>query len=96
MGGLGCHVSQQLSAAGIGHLYLIDDDVVELSNLPRQILFDASSIGKHKVDCAAEKITAINRDTQVRYYRQKFTHNFAQHILDSNVDLQQAHQTQVV
>ncbi|GAA6182857.1 HesA/MoeB/ThiF family protein [Aliiglaciecola sp. NS0011-25] len=93
MGGLGCHVSQQLSAAGIGHLYLIDDDVVELSNLPRQILFDASSIGKHKVDCAAEKITAINRDTQVRYYRQKFTHNFAQHILHSNVDLQQAHQT---
>ncbi|MFA3792387.1 ThiF family adenylyltransferase [Aliiglaciecola sp. SL4] len=92
VGGLGSHVTQQLSAAGIGHLYLIDDDLVELSNLPRQILFDANSIGKHKAICAAEKVAAINSDTQVRYFCEKFTHCFAEHLLHSNVELQQAHQ----
>ncbi|MEP4889065.1 MAG: HesA/MoeB/ThiF family protein [Aliiglaciecola sp.] len=92
VGGLGSHVTQQLSAAGIGHLYLIDDDLVELSNLPRQILFDANSIGKHKAICAAEKVAAINSDTQLRYFCEKFTHSFAEHLLHSNVELQQAYQ----
>ncbi|MDO6694939.1 HesA/MoeB/ThiF family protein [Aliiglaciecola sp. 3_MG-2023] len=92
VGGLGCHVTQQLTAAGIGHIYLLDDDLVELSNLPRQILFDVTSIGKPKAICAAEKVIAMNSDTQVRYFCKKFTYSFAEELLHTNAELQQAHQ----
>ena len=50
VGGLGCAVGEILTRAGIGKLILIDKDIVEISNLNRQILFDISDIGKSKVD----------------------------------------------
>ncbi len=59
-GGLGSHVAQQLGAAGIGHLYLVDDDNVERSNLPRQILFDETSLGLFTVLCVAKRIGTSN------------------------------------
>lgn len=49
-GGLGCSAIQHLAASGIGHLIIADDDVVEVSNLPRQILYSSDEIGLAKVD----------------------------------------------
>lgn len=60
VGGLGCPAAQYLAAAGIGELWLLDDDTVALSNLQRQILFGQADIGKTKVDAAAEKLHANN------------------------------------
>ena len=48
-GGLGCASSQYLATAGVGSLTLIDDDVVELSNLQRQVLHHDADVGKKKV-----------------------------------------------
>ena len=59
-GGLGAPVLMYLAAAGVGRLGVIDDDIVSLSNLQRQIIHTTSDIGKRKVDSAAERIDALN------------------------------------
>ncbi|MEI7456505.1 MAG: HesA/MoeB/ThiF family protein [Nitrosomonadales bacterium] len=62
-GGLGSPASLYLAASGVGHLTLCDDDVVDLSNLQRQIAHRTSSIGLSKVSSAAATIQDINPDT---------------------------------
>jgi molybdopterin/thiamine biosynthesis adenylyltransferase len=64
-GGLGSPVALYLAAAGVGLIGIVDDDVVELSNLQRQILHTTGSIGMDKVRSAAETLATINPDVQV-------------------------------
>jgi adenylyltransferase/sulfurtransferase len=59
-GGLGAPALMYLAAAGVGSLGVVDDDVVSLSNLQRQIIHETPDIGKRKVDSAAERIAALN------------------------------------
>ncbi|MEZ8105979.1 molybdopterin-synthase adenylyltransferase MoeB [Vibrio cortegadensis] len=59
-GGLGCASSQYLATAGVGKITLIDDDVVELSNLQRQVLHSDADIGRLKVDSAKETLLTLN------------------------------------
>ncbi|WP_412486031.1 thiamine phosphate synthase [Shewanella chilikensis] len=56
LGGLGHHLARSLAAAGVGRLILIDPDIVELGNLPRQLLYNEQDIGRLKVDVAKEKL----------------------------------------
>ncbi|WP_243891338.1 thiamine phosphate synthase [Shewanella algae] len=56
LGGLGHHLAHSLAAAGVGRLILIDPDIVELGNLPRQLLYNEQDIGRLKVDVAKEKL----------------------------------------
>lgn len=65
MGGLGSPVAMYLAAAGIGKLTLVDDDIVELSNLQRQIVHTEQDIGRLKVESAAESLRALNSDIQI-------------------------------
>lgn len=65
-GGLGCASTQYLATAGVGALTLIDDDVVELSNLQRQVLHHDADIGKRKVDSAAQSLKQLNPYLEVR------------------------------
>ncbi|KQB85316.1 ThiF family adenylyltransferase [Corynebacterium oculi] len=58
-GGLGCPLLQSLAGAGVGRLSMIDDDVVNLSNIHRQILFGASDEGKPKVEVAAARLREL-------------------------------------
>jgi len=67
-GGLGSPVLMYLAAAGVGTIGVIDDDLVELSNLQRQIVHTGASIGKSKVESAAETLRAINPDVNVITY----------------------------
>ncbi len=60
LGGLGCPAASYLAASGIGELWLADGDHIELSNLPRQILFQHSDIGQNKADVAARQLSLHN------------------------------------
>lgn len=64
-GGLGSSVIPALAAAGVGRLGIIDDDVVELSNLHRQLIHDERSVGSSKVRSAASRVAALNSTTVV-------------------------------
>ena len=64
-GGLGCPLALYLAAAGVGRIGLVDDDVVDASNLQRQVLYRTSDVGRPKVEAAAERIQALNPDVRV-------------------------------
>ena len=64
-GGLGSPAALYLAAAGVGNLGIVDMDVVDESNLQRQILHNYSRIGQQKVDSAKETINALNPDVNV-------------------------------
>ncbi|KLN63576.1 molybdopterin-synthase adenylyltransferase MoeB [Vibrio sp. VPAP30] len=64
-GGLGCASSQYLATAGIGKLTLIDDDVVELSNLQRQVLHHDADVGTKKVLSASNSLKQLNPHLEV-------------------------------
>jgi adenylyltransferase/sulfurtransferase len=64
-GGLGSPCSIYLAAAGVGRLGIVDDDLVDLSNLQRQILHTTADVGRDKVTSACETIRAINPEVEV-------------------------------
>jgi len=72
VGGLGSPAAYYLAAAGIGTLGLADDDIVEASNLQRQILHGTNDIGRLKIESAAERLQALNADLRVRPHRERF------------------------
>src|SRR5438067_5212939 len=61
-GGLGCPALQYLVAAGVGKIGIVDDDVVSLNNLHRQILFTTNDVGLPKAEVAAKRLQAMNPD----------------------------------
>jgi len=81
-GGLGSAVALYLAAAGIGHIKILDDDAVELSNLNRQILYWESDIGKEKAVSAEKKLREINPYIEVRGVRNKITEENAVELLE--------------
>lgn len=76
-GGLGSPVSLYLAAAGIGHIGIMDDDVVSESNLQRQILYDTKCIGVPKVEVAGNKLCALNPHCKVYPLRQRLEYGNA-------------------
>lgn len=67
-GGLGCPILMYLAAAGVGHIGIIDGDVVDDSNLQRQVLYTTKDIGKSKAKTALRKILAMNPFIKVKAY----------------------------
>lgn len=72
-GGLGAPVALYLAAAGVGHLVLADDDVVELSNLQRQILHTTARLGQYKAESGREAMLAINPTIAVSTIARRLT-----------------------
>jgi adenylyltransferase/sulfurtransferase len=62
LGGLGCPAARTLAAAGVGHLILIDGDIIQLHNLHRQTLFTTADVGLKKVDIARQRLLELNPD----------------------------------
>ena len=72
-GGLGSPVLLYLTAAGIGRIGILDNDIVSESNLQRQILYDTQCLGALKVEVAARKLQALNPYTTIVPYAQRLT-----------------------
>lgn len=71
LGGLGSPVAMYLAAAGVGRLVLCDHDIVELSNLQRQIAHDSSDLGKSKTESAAATLQALNPEVRLTLIEHK-------------------------
>ena len=82
-GGLGCPVLQYLVAAGVGSIGIVDDDVVSLSNLHRQVLYNVQMIGKSKTTCAVEVLQQLNPQVQCIVYNERLTNKNASAILSA-------------
>lgn len=65
VGGLGCPLLLYLVSCGVGTITIVDPDVIELSNLQRQILFGMDDLGRKKVDVAQKKATRLNSGVQI-------------------------------
>ncbi len=76
-GGLGCAVVQSLAAAGIGQITVFDPDVVELSNLQRQVLHTSHGIGQAKVASIQRAVAALNPDVRLEGRQEAVTHEQA-------------------
>ncbi len=72
-GGLGSPLALYLAAAGVGTLGVVDFDVVDFTNLQRQIIHSTADVGRKKLDSAAEKVKAINPYVEVRPFETKLT-----------------------
>ena len=80
-GGLGSPSSMYLAAAGIGTLGMVDDDVVDVSNLQRQILHTTDRVGVHKVESAAKTLGGLNPDVKVVQHRTRLDSSNALEIM---------------
>lgn len=68
VGGLGCEIAKNLAMLGVGHIDLVDLDIIEHSNLNRQILFAGAKLGEPKATIAAKKLTEINPNIIIKGY----------------------------
>ena len=81
VGGLGCPAAENLVRAGIGTIGLIDNDIVNLSNIHRQSLFNSNDIKKSKVKVAARKLKEINPLTKVKTYKSRLNKKNIENII---------------
>jgi adenylyltransferase/sulfurtransferase len=72
-GGLGCPLALYLAAAGVGRIGLVDFDVVDVSNLQRQVLYGTHDVGRPKVEVARERVRALNPDVDVVVHAEQLT-----------------------
>jgi adenylyltransferase/sulfurtransferase len=79
-GGLGSPVALYLAAAGVGHIGLVDYDVVDSSNLQRQVIHGTSRVGQLKVESARDRMLDLNPDIEVTVYNEPFTSENAMRI----------------
>ena len=85
IGGVGSFVVEGLARAGVGNFVLVDKDVVDLTNLNRQIIATRKTIGKPKVEVARERILDINPDANVEIHQEFFMPD-SEGILDNSID----------
>jgi adenylyltransferase/sulfurtransferase len=81
VGGLGTPVLQYLSAGGVGHIGIVDDDLVDESNLQRQILFGSNDLGKLKAIIAKQRLSALCPDVEFEIYNLRITPDNALRII---------------
>ena len=83
VGGLGCPAAENLTRAGVGSIGLVDNDIVNLSNIHRQSLFNSMDIKKSKVNVAAKKLKDINPYTKIKTYNTRLNEKNIKNIIQN-------------
>ena len=83
MGGLGSPTAMYLAAAGVGRIGIVDFDVVDFSNLQRQIIFSTEDVGRPKLQAAEERLQGINPNLEIETYETRLTSENALKILEN-------------
>ncbi len=86
VGGVGGYVAEILARCGVGHITLVDNDVVSVSNINRQIIATADTIGQAKVDVMAKRIATINESISVCAICKKYTPADSEKFFDREYD----------
>lgn len=86
LGGVGGYVVESLTRSGIGTLILVDSDVVDITNINRQIIATDETIGKLKTECFKERIKSINPECKVKLYSKFLDETNYLTILENNID----------
>lgn len=81
VGGLGSPIALYLTGAGVGTIGLVDDDLVSVSNLQRQVLYSEAEIGLPKVIQASMRLKALNSDVKINTYHARLTQSNAEEII---------------
>ena len=81
IGGLGCPAAESLTRAGIGTIGLVDNDIINLSNIHRQSLFNSKDVKKLKVSVAAKKLKEINPLTTIVTYKSRLNEKNIENII---------------
>jgi tRNA A37 threonylcarbamoyladenosine dehydratase len=85
-GGVGSYVIEALARSGVGSLTLIDKDVVDITNINRQLIADTTTIGMPKVEVEKERLLRINPTLRVTTYQMFYDASHADEILNTNFD----------
>jgi len=86
-GGLGSPVLLYLAAAGIGHIGIVDDDTVDLSNLQRQVIHSTSTIGQPKVESARDRLLELNPELNISTFELRLSPEHVESIFAENWDV---------
>lgn len=81
VGGLGSPIATYLTGAGIGRIGIIDDDVVDITNLHRQVLYTEEEAGLPKVECAKRRLRALNSEVEIDAYHMRLTKDNAKELI---------------
>tara|TARA_B100002052_G_scaffold284504_1_gene296457 strand:- start:165 stop:935 length:771 start_codon:yes stop_codon:yes gene_type:complete len=82
-GGLGSIILYYLAAAGIGNIKIVDDDIVSLSNLQRQILFKNEDLGNKKVIAAKKNLLSLNPQIKIEIFDEKFNEKSSKKLINN-------------
>lgn len=80
-GGLGSPIATYLTGAGIGKLGIVDDDVVDVTNLHRQVLYSEEQTGLKKAECAKQKLQKLNGEVEIEAYPYRLTAGNAEELI---------------
>ena len=85
-GGVGSYAVEALARAGIGKFVLVDKDVVDLTNINRQLIADTTTVGRTKVEVEKERILKINPKASVKIYKEFYTENNRNELVRNDYD----------
>lgn len=85
-GGVGSYAVEALARAGIGKFVLVDKDVVDLTNINRQLIADTTTVGRTKVEVEKERILKINPKASVEIYKEFYTENNRNELVRNDYD----------
>ena len=85
LGGLGCPIAQYLATSGLGKLSIIDNDIIEDTNLQRQLLYTQNDVGSYKVDIVKKRLNILNPDLIVDKHNVQFSDHTSNIIQDADL-----------